>query len=157
MAEMEARLAAFGTGWPDPVSAQVFTVHDSGPLEREELVERGASEGGRACHGCRPPVEHLEFEMDVRGAATKPLIWGRLLEGGWAEGSGRRCGMRSMFGGVSCLAGEWSSAHGSDWLVVAVWAATLPATEAALFISRAGGSCLCNRPGEDFSGTISRG
>jgi hypothetical protein len=74
MAEMETRLSALGMGWPDAVSAQVYTVHDIGPLVREEFVERGAAAGGLEWHFCRPPVEHLEFEMDVRGAAADRVI-----------------------------------------------------------------------------------
>jgi hypothetical protein len=71
---MEARLAALGTGWPDAVSAQVYTVHDIGPLVREELVERGAATGGLEWHFSRPPVQDLDFEMDVRGAAAERII-----------------------------------------------------------------------------------
>jgi len=69
--EMERRLAALGFTWRDAVSTQAYCVHDIGALVGPEIAARGAAAGGLAWHFARPPVEGLEFEMDVRGAARE--------------------------------------------------------------------------------------
>jgi len=66
MDEMEDRMRALGVGWDDVLSTQVYTVRDIGPLLSDAFVNRGAVSGGLEWHFSRPPVEHLEFEMDVR-------------------------------------------------------------------------------------------
>ena len=74
MGAMKARLSALGFGWPDAVCTQAYTVRDIGPLLAEEIVKPGAAAGGLCWHFARPPVENLEFEMDVRGAAREIVI-----------------------------------------------------------------------------------
>jgi len=74
IAEMEGRLKALGFSWRDAVSTQVYTVQDIGALVGPELAARGAAAGGVAWHFARPPVEGLEFEMDVRGAARELVL-----------------------------------------------------------------------------------
>ena len=74
VAEMEARLTALGFGWQDALSTQAYTVHDIGPLMAAEFVRRGITPGGLSWHFCRPPVEGLDYEMDVRGAAQEIVI-----------------------------------------------------------------------------------
>lgn len=74
VAEMGARLTALGFGWQDALSTQAYTVHDIGPLMAEEFVKRGIAAGGLSWHFCRPPVEGLDYEMDVRGAAQEIVI-----------------------------------------------------------------------------------
>jgi hypothetical protein len=74
MGEMELRLAALGVTWADAVSTQAYTVHDIGGLIGEEIVKRGAANGGLSWHFCRPPIVDLEYEMDVRGAASEITI-----------------------------------------------------------------------------------
>lgn len=74
VAEMEARLTALGFGWQDALSTQAYTVHDIGPLMVAEFVKRGITPGGLSWHFCRPPVEGLDYEMDVRGAAQEIVI-----------------------------------------------------------------------------------
>jgi len=49
-------------------------VHDIGALVGEEIAKRGAANGGLAWHFCRPPIVDLEYEMDVRGAASEIVI-----------------------------------------------------------------------------------
>jgi len=73
LAEMGTRLAALGFGWADAVSTQAYTVRDIGALVGPEIAAAGAATGGLAWHFARPPVEGLEFEMDVRGAARELL------------------------------------------------------------------------------------
>jgi hypothetical protein len=49
-------------------------VHDIGALIGPEIAARGAAAGGLTWHLARPPVQGLEFEMDVRGAAREILL-----------------------------------------------------------------------------------
>jgi len=74
MVEMESRLTALGFDWRDAISTQAYTVHDIGPLVREEIAGKGAAAGGLEWHFCRPPVVDIEFEMDVRGAAREAVL-----------------------------------------------------------------------------------
>jgi len=74
IAEMERRLALLGLSWKDAASTQVYTVQNIGHLVGELLAARGACEGGLVWTYARPPVIGLEYEMDVRGAASEVLI-----------------------------------------------------------------------------------
>jgi hypothetical protein len=74
MGEMEARLAALEFTWADAISTQAYTVHDIGALVGEEIVKKGAAAGGLSWHFCRPPIVDLEYEMDVRGAASEIVL-----------------------------------------------------------------------------------
>jgi hypothetical protein len=40
----------------------------------DEIVARGAAAKGLTWHYARPPVEALEFEMDVRGVAVERVL-----------------------------------------------------------------------------------
>jgi hypothetical protein len=40
----------------------------------DEIIRRGASPGGLTWHFARPPVQGLDFEMDVRGVAHEFVI-----------------------------------------------------------------------------------
>lgn len=74
MAEMETRLGALGFGWKDASATHVYTVQDVGPLVGKEIFAKGAAPGGLTWQFCRPPVEGLEYEMDVRGIAQELLL-----------------------------------------------------------------------------------
>jgi hypothetical protein len=74
MALMEHRLSVLGFSWRDSVSTQAYSVQKIGPLVGPELAARGAAEGGLSWHFARPPVQGLEFEMDVRGAAREIAV-----------------------------------------------------------------------------------
>jgi len=71
---MEQRLKALGFSWQDAVSTQAYTVHDIGALIGPEIAARGAAAGGLSWHLTQPPVQGLEFEMDVRGAAREIVL-----------------------------------------------------------------------------------
>ncbi len=76
MALMSARLAGLGVSWNLVTSAQVYTVHDIHPfLEREILSVMGeASLRGIHWHYARPPIESIEYEMDVRGCRREAVF-----------------------------------------------------------------------------------
>lgn len=71
---MERRFTAFGAGWKDVTATQVYTVHDIHPFLGDEIVSRTRNGGGLTWHYCRPPIEELEFEMDVRRVAIERVI-----------------------------------------------------------------------------------
>ncbi|MCB1744342.1 MAG: hypothetical protein KDK91_28495 [Gammaproteobacteria bacterium] len=73
MAEMTRRLQALGFDWSDALSTQAYTVYDIGACLEDEIVRPGAANGGLSWFFCRPPVEGLDFEMDVR-APTRELV-----------------------------------------------------------------------------------
>lgn len=73
---MEARMGALGVGWPDATATHAYTVHDLHPFLADEIVARGAARAGLTWVYARPPVEGLEYEMDVRGVYAEKVIAG---------------------------------------------------------------------------------
>lgn len=71
---MERRMGGLGFGWADATETQVYTVFDIHPFLAAEIVKRGAAAGGLTWHYARPPVEGLDFEMDVRGVRRELVI-----------------------------------------------------------------------------------
>ena len=71
---MESRMGAFGHGWKEVTASQVYTVHDFHHVLVDELVKHGAVRSGLTWHFARPPVEGLDFEVDVRGVAHELVI-----------------------------------------------------------------------------------
>jgi hypothetical protein len=55
-------------------STQVYTIFDIHLLLADEFVRRGAIPGGLTWHFARPPVQGLDFEVDVRGVAHELVI-----------------------------------------------------------------------------------
>ncbi len=74
MGEMEHRLAALGFQWPDATATQTYTVYDIYPLLKDELAAHGAMVAGLTWHWARPPVDCLDYEMDVRGVAREIVL-----------------------------------------------------------------------------------
>ena len=71
---MESRMAALGKEWREVTTTQVYTVHDVYPFLADQIVARGAAEGGVTWHFARPPVVELEYEMDVRGVTVERTV-----------------------------------------------------------------------------------
>ena len=74
LGEMERRMSALGFGWSDVTATQVYTVFDIHPFLADEIVRRGAAHAGLTWHYARPPVQGLDYEMDVRGLAREVVI-----------------------------------------------------------------------------------
>ena len=74
LAEMERRMRALNFSWGDATATHVYSIYDIHPFMEDELVARGAASGGVTWHYCRPPLDVLNFEMDVRGTMTERLI-----------------------------------------------------------------------------------
>ncbi len=73
---METRLRGLGADWPAVSTVEVYTAHSLTPLLPEILLQRigPASLHGTHWHFSRPPIEEIEFEMDLRGTRTELRI-----------------------------------------------------------------------------------
>jgi hypothetical protein len=67
LGEMERRMTLLGADWRRATGTHLYTVYDIHPFMESELVRRGAMRMGLGWHYARPPVQDLDFEMDVRG------------------------------------------------------------------------------------------
>jgi hypothetical protein len=74
LAAMEQRMSPLGFGWKDVTATQLYTVFDIHAHFAEEYVRRGATAGGLTWHYARPPVQGLDYEVDVRGVARELVI-----------------------------------------------------------------------------------
>lgn len=74
LGEMERRMKALGATWADNTGTHLYTVYDVYPFLEREIVGRGASSNGLSWHFARPPVQDLDYEMDVRGVSTELVI-----------------------------------------------------------------------------------
>ncbi len=73
---MESRLRGLEVNWPAVSTINVYTAHSLTPLLPDILLRRvgAAAIHGAHWHFSRPPVEEIEFEMDVRGVRTELRI-----------------------------------------------------------------------------------
>lgn len=71
---MEERMRPLGFGWADVTGTQVYTVFDLHSYLGDEFVRRGAMACGLTWHFARPPVQGLDFEVDVRGVRSEVVI-----------------------------------------------------------------------------------
>ena len=74
LGEMERRLAALGSDWSAATGTHVYTVNDLHPFLADEIVRRGAAPAGLTWHFARPPVQDLDYEMDVRAVAREIVL-----------------------------------------------------------------------------------
>lgn len=71
---MESRMAALGVDWAQASATQVYTIYDLHPFLADEIVTRGAAAAGLTWYYARPPVEGLDYEMDLRGVPLERLL-----------------------------------------------------------------------------------
>ena len=74
MGKMQDRLEGLGVSWREVTAIQVYTVHDIHSIVPGEILPCAGNGAGVTWHYCRPPIEELEYEMDVRGIATERVI-----------------------------------------------------------------------------------
>lgn len=76
MGLMEARLRGLSATWSDVIVSEIYTVHDIRPFLEAELLKRQEEGGahGLTWHYSRPPIESIEYEMDLRGCATELVV-----------------------------------------------------------------------------------
>jgi len=73
---MESRLQGMGVDWSTVSEINVYTAHSLTPLIGDTVLKRV---GPTAIHGAhwhfsRPPIDDIEYEMDVRGVRTELRI-----------------------------------------------------------------------------------
>lgn len=70
---MTDRLRGLGCDWSEVSTANVYTAHPVDRIVPDEVlrVMGSAAIHGVRWHASRPPVEEIEFEMDVRGTRTE--------------------------------------------------------------------------------------
>ncbi len=76
MGLMTGRLVGLGVNWDLVTVAEMYTVHPVWHLLAEDVVRKmgkGAAHGV-TWHYSRPPIETIEFEMDVRGCAQELVL-----------------------------------------------------------------------------------
>lgn len=71
---MEDRMSALGVSWARATTTQVYTVHPIHPFLEAEIVRRGAMPAGLTWYYARPPVQGLEYEMDLRGVSVERFL-----------------------------------------------------------------------------------
>jgi hypothetical protein len=73
---VDRALNEMGVDWSLANNLAVYTVHDVHPLVRELLMQRmGAAKNfGIRWYFCRPPIQQLEVEIQVRGCSREIVI-----------------------------------------------------------------------------------
>ncbi len=71
---MEARLRGLQANWRAASATQAYTVHDLHPFLGDEIIARAGNGAGLTWHYCRPPIEGLDYEMDVRRVSVERTI-----------------------------------------------------------------------------------
>jgi hypothetical protein len=71
---MQRRLTGLGVTWDHATATQVYTIHDIHAVLGTQILPLTGNGGGLTWHYCRPPIEELEFEMDVRGVALERVL-----------------------------------------------------------------------------------
>jgi hypothetical protein len=74
LGEMERRMTALGATWGDITGTHLYTVYDVHPFVAAELAARGAMRCGLSWHFSRPPVQDLDYEMDLRGVDRELVL-----------------------------------------------------------------------------------
>ena len=69
-------MAGLGVSGRNATATQVYSVHDIHAVLGKEILPRAGNGGGLTWHYCRPPIEELEYEMDVRGVAVERVLSG---------------------------------------------------------------------------------
>jgi hypothetical protein len=70
---VQRRMSGLGADWAQVNAVNVYTIRNIFPFLREEILARvgAAARHGVRWHYARPPIEGLEFEMDVRGVGGR--------------------------------------------------------------------------------------
>jgi hypothetical protein len=73
---MSTRLAGLGASWAQVTATQIYTVHDIHPFLAQEILGRmhEAARHGVNWHYAHPPIESIEYEMDLRGARRELIL-----------------------------------------------------------------------------------
>jgi hypothetical protein len=70
--KMDARLKGLGTNWKQSTVSQIYTVHGFEGLVGK--IQKHIQPSSLTWHYCRPPIEGLDYEMDLRGVSVERVI-----------------------------------------------------------------------------------
>lgn len=76
MKAMTRRLEGLGVSWADVTVTEIYTVHSLNSFVEDVILDRisaAALHGLRWFHA-RPPIDELDYEMDVRGVRTELIL-----------------------------------------------------------------------------------
>jgi len=71
---LERNVAALGARWQAITGVQIYTVHEFGSLVGTCFAPRGLPRLGLDWHVCRPPIDGLELEIDVRSVRRELVV-----------------------------------------------------------------------------------
>lgn len=76
MGLMDGRVRGLGVSWDLATCTEIYTVHPvDGFLAKEVLRKMGRGQGhGVTWHFTRPPIESIEYEMDLRGVRREVVL-----------------------------------------------------------------------------------
>jgi hypothetical protein len=76
MERMSSRLAGLAATWGQVTAAQIYTVRNIHPFLAKGILRpmREAASLGVTWHYARPPIESIEFEMDLRGCRREVIF-----------------------------------------------------------------------------------
>ena len=76
MGLMSSRLTGLGVSWAQVTATQIYTVHDIHPFLAQEILGgmHEATRIGVNWHYARPPIESIEYEMDLRGCRREVIL-----------------------------------------------------------------------------------
>ena len=70
LGKMDERIKGLGARWEWATVSQLYTVHDVPVRTIQERVGKSAL----TWHYCRPPIEGLDYEMDLRGVSVERVL-----------------------------------------------------------------------------------
>ncbi|MBS1830339.1 MAG: hypothetical protein JST93_33865 [Acidobacteria bacterium] len=76
MGLMEGRMKELGVSWAESTVTEIYTVFNLHAFIEQEILARMGKGGahGLTWHYSRPPIETIEFEMDVRGCRREVVL-----------------------------------------------------------------------------------
>jgi hypothetical protein len=74
LGEMERRLNALDFSWRDVTGSHLYTIYDVHPFIKDEIARRGAMPAGLNWHFARPPMDFIDYEMDVRSVWRERVL-----------------------------------------------------------------------------------
>ncbi|MBK5294241.1 MAG: hypothetical protein JJE04_21495 [Acidobacteriia bacterium] len=76
MGLMTGRINGLGVSWDEVTVTEIYTVHPICTYLAAEILKpmRGGGNHGVTWHYSRPPIESIEYEMDLRGCAREIVL-----------------------------------------------------------------------------------
>lgn len=73
---MDGRVRGLGVTWNDVSVTNIYTAHDLNALLPSQVLPRmgQAAQHGVVWHYARPPIESIEYEMDLRGCSREIVL-----------------------------------------------------------------------------------